>query len=169
MRTTLHPSFLPFTKISSEAEMKKARLLYPAVAICFVVAAVTCNADEQTRFRGYYSGVTKSGEKVIDNLDAWQKVWKVVHKTVTPKPQLPPVDFEKQVVLAVFMGEKSTGGYEIKITSIKETDQALVVSVRATSPPADSFTTQALTQPYDLRVIKKPTKPVEFVTRRKTK
>ena len=128
MRTTLHPSFLPFTKISSEAEMKKARLLYPAVAICFVVAAVTCNADEQTRFRGYYSGVTKSGEKVIDNLDAWQKVWKVVHKTVTPKPQLPPVDFEKQVVLAVFMGEKSTGGYEIKITSIKETDQALVLA-----------------------------------------
>lgn|GEM_PF-2770081 len=169
MRTTLHQSFMPITKLYSEAEMKKALLLYPTVAICFVIAAVACNADEQTRFHGYYSGVTKSGEKVIDNLEAWQKVWKEVHKTVNPKPKLPPVDFKKQVVLAVFMGEKNTGGYEIKITSIKETDQALVVSVRTTSPPADSFTTQALTQPYDLRVIKKPTKPVKFVTRRKTK
>ena len=125
MRTTLHQSFMPITKLYSEAEMKKALLLYPTVAICFVIAAVACNADEQTRFHGYYSGVTKSGEKVIDNLEAWQKVWKEVHKTVNPKPKLPPVDFKKQVVLAVFMGEKNTSRQSWRHNNFKVSPEVL--------------------------------------------
>ncbi|MCP4191680.1 MAG: protease complex subunit PrcB family protein [Planctomycetaceae bacterium] len=149
--------------------MKKALLIYPAVAVCFAVVAVTSHADEQPRFRGYYSGVTKPGEQVIDNLKAWQKVWNEVHKTVNPQPKLPPVDFTKQIVLAVFMGQQNTGGYQIEITGVKQTDKAVVVSVRTTSPPPDSFTTQALTQPYDLLVVKNPTKPVKFVIHGKSK
>lgn len=169
MRTALHQTCTPIKKLHLEVEMKKALLIYPAVAVCFAAVAVTSRADEQPRFRGYSSGVTKPGEQVIDNRKAWQKVWKEVHKTVNPQPKLPPVDFTQQVVLAVFMGQQNTGGYQIKITSVKETDKAVVVSVRTTSPPPDSFTTQALTQPYELLVVKKPTKPVKFVISGKAK
>lgn len=79
------------------------------------------HAEEKQRFSGQQSGVKKPAQKVIDNLETWKKVWREVHQAVSPKPKLPKVDFEKQVVLAVFMGEKNTGGYRIQIRGMKDT------------------------------------------------
>ena len=77
--------------------------------------------------------------------------------------KLPKVDFEKQVVLAVFMGEKNTGGYRIQIRGMKDTGKKIEVSVKTTSPPQDGFSIQVLTQPYEFLIAEKPAKPVKFV------
>ena len=100
---------------------------------------------------------------MIDNLETWKKVWREVHQAVSPKPKLPKVDFEKQVVLAVFMGEKNTGGYRIQIRGMKDTGKKIEVSVKTTSPPQDGFSIQVLTQPYEFLIAEKPAKPVKFV------
>ncbi len=117
------------------------------------------------RFKGYHGGIKEVGEQVIEDATTWEKVWKQVHATLRPLPKLPEVDFERQIVLAVFMGGRNTGGYSIDITHVKDAGKFLEVSVRRMSPDARDVTTQALTAPYDMLVIEKPGKPVRFVVK----
>lgn len=46
------------------------------------------------------------------------------------------------------MGEKSTGGYSIGISTIEETADAIVIKVKKTNPEPESMVTQALTNPF---------------------
>ena len=143
--------------------MKNLPCIYVTIAMTLVCLASVGHAEEKQRFSGQQSGVKKPAQKVIDNLESWKKVWREVHQTVSPKPKLPKVDFEKQVVLAVFMGEKNTGGYRIQIQGMKDTGKKIEVSVKTTSPPQDGFSIQVLTQPYEFLIAEKPAKPVKFV------
>lgn len=134
------------------------------IAFSFCLSSLASAADKkEMRFKGAYSGVKKASNQVITDNATWEKTWKKVHANRSPQPKLPAVDFEKQAVLAVFLGEKFTGGYGIHIASVKEEDKVVTVAVKTTSPPKGGITTQALTQPYELLVIAKSTKPVKFV------
>jgi hypothetical protein len=67
--------------------------------------------------------------------------------------------------LAVFLGEKLTGGYRSEIVSVGE-DRAsgqLRVVWRQIKPPAGAITTQALTQPYHIVKVQKNDLPSAFV------
>ena len=143
--------------------MKNLPCIYVTIAMTVACLASVGHAEEKQRFSGQQSGVKKPAQKVIDNLEAWKKVWKEVHQSVSPKPKLPKVDFEKQVVLAVFMGEKNTGGYRIQIKGMTDTGKKIEVAVKTTSPPQDGFSIQVLTQPYEFLIAEKPAKPVKFV------
>lgn len=143
--------------------MKNLPCIYVTIAMILACLASVGHAEEKQRFSGQQSGVKKPAQKVIDNLETWKKVWREVHQAVSPKPKLPKVDFEKQVVLAVFMGEKNTGGYRIQIRGMKDTGKKIEVSVKTTSPPQDGFSIQVLTQPYEFLIAEKPAKPVKFV------
>jgi len=79
-----------------------------------------------------------------------------------PKPAVPKIDFEKEMVIAVFMGERKSGGYEIKITKIIKTEKEIVVEVEEKEPPRESLQSMALTQPYHIAVIKSSPLPVRF-------
>ncbi len=52
--------------------------------------------------------------------------------------------------LAVFAGERNTGGYGIEITEVVLVDSELMVSVEMTEPGFDVVVTDALTYPMDL-------------------
>ena len=60
---------------------------------------------------------------------------------------MPAVDFSKQTVVAVFAGQKSTGGYSIKITSVIVEDKKLLVKYHETEPEKGKVTSQVLTAP----------------------
>ena len=143
--------------------MKNLPCIYVTIAMILACLASVGHAEEKQRFSGQQSGVKKPAQKVIDNLESWKKVWREVHQAVSPKPKLPKVDFEKQVVLAVFMGEKNMGGYRIQIQGMKDAGKKIEVSVKTTSPPQDGFSIQVLTQPYEFLIAEKPAKPVKFV------
>lgn len=145
--------------------MKTFRVACAVAVACSgsIITTSAAAAEKEMRFRGTYSGVEKAGERVIEDAETWEKVWKQVHATVSPKPKLPAVDFEKQVVLAVFQGQQSTGGHSIRIVSVKEAGDVTRVTVERRSPGPGAITTQALTQPYDMLVVDKPAQPVKFV------
>ena len=65
------------------------------------------------------------------------------------------------------MGTKSTGGYDINIQSIKETDNEILVSVKEVFPRNTGIVSTALTQPTHVVKLLKSNKKVVFV--RKTK
>lgn len=116
-------------------------------------------------WRGNHSGYTKAISLVIYAPEQWKEVWKKTHFLRLPQPELPKIDFEKEMVIAVFMGERSSGGYDIKIIDVFKKEKEIVVVVEETEPPVDSLRTMALTSPYHIVTVKKSLLPVKFQSR----
>ncbi len=72
------------------------------------------------------------------------------------------VNFDEQMVLAIFMGEKPSGGYGIEITHVIETDNAIEVTAIETVPGEEDMVTMALTYPSHVIVLEKSDKNVIF-------
>ena len=66
---------------------------------------------------------------------------------------IPSVDFSKNNVVALFMGQKRTGGYSINVRKVTVEDDTTTVEVTETSP--GGMATMALTAPYCIVVIPK--------------
>jgi PrcB C-terminal len=60
------------------------------------------------------------------------------------------VDFDREMVVGIFLGEKSTGGYEVEIVRAEQRDSSLYFYYREKAPPPGAMVTQALTQPFHL-------------------
>ncbi len=76
---------------------------------------------------------------------------------------LPKVDFDREMVLAVFSGQKNTGGHAVKIEQVIDNGSAVVAIFRMTSPGPDDMVTQALTYPSSVVVVPKRESPVTFI------
>ncbi len=63
------------------------------------------------------------------------------------KPKPPQIDFNKQIIIAVFQGACSSGGYDIEIKSLIRSDNGLEVLVKETTPRRDAVLTMAETYP----------------------
>ncbi|MES2484430.1 MAG: protease complex subunit PrcB family protein [Bacteroidota bacterium] len=66
---------------------------------------------------------------------------------------VPMVDFNKNNVVALFMGQKNTGGYSINVRKISVDGDTTTVYVKTTEP--DGMATMALTAPYTITIIPK--------------
>jgi len=110
-----------------------------------------------------HGGYGERGNVMVQSEVEWRDLWSKTTSNQTPPPQLPDVDFEKETLIAAFMGTERTGGYAIEITKITETDSALMVSVKEISPGPNCIVTMALTQPYHIVKILKTEKQVEFL------
>ena len=95
------------------------------------------------------------------NWDAW---WHAHVANVTPAPSTPKVDFASQMVLAVTMGERPTGGYAVAISDVTygAGGDPLLVVVRETAPLKDAIVTQALTAPYHFVTVPRWSGTVQF-------
>ena len=80
-------------------------------------------------------------------------------------PPPPPVDFNSQTVLAVFLGERGNGGYWIKIDRIDMThNNVITVHVAVTTPGNNCVVPQIITEPYDIVDIPKTNSTIAFIT-----
>ena len=50
-------------------------------------------------------------------------------------------------IVEIYLGEKNTGGYEIKIDNIKYRYNIMTITISEVSPPSGSMVTDAFTQP----------------------
>jgi hypothetical protein len=116
----------------------------------------------QSIARGARSGIRDASQMVIRDQEQWKALWQKHTAIDTAPPPLPAVDFSKEIVAAVFLGEKATGGYNIEITRVIRTGRSIVVSFREQSPPPGAITTQAFTQPFHLARIPDRAREVSF-------
>jgi hypothetical protein len=78
---------------------------------------------------------------------------------------LPKINFKKQMVIAVCMGERRTGGYSIQIKNIINTAKALLVDVVVTRPRPGTARTMMINQPHMVVVLPRIDKPVKYKLR----
>jgi hypothetical protein len=105
--------------------------------------------------RGDRSGIRGPLQTVIRNQDEWKALWKRHSSTDTNPSPTPIVDFNREMVVGIFLGEKRTGGYEVEIVRTEQRDSLLYFYYREKSPPPGAMVTQALTQPFHLVKIAK--------------
>jgi len=104
----------------------------------------------QTIAKGIRSGIREPSQVAIRSQTEWQKLWREHTSTSTASAPLPTVDFDKEIVAAVFLGEKPTGGYNVEISSTEVTDSLLTIFVKETSAKPGAIVTQGFTQPFHI-------------------
>jgi hypothetical protein len=114
-------------------------------------------------WRGIHCGITDAQTCAITDAKEWAQLWRRMHQDREPMPDLPSVDFSRQMVLAAFMGRKPTGGYTIQITRVVAENGTITVTVRETAPSPNTPVIQALTHPFHIVVVPKVNGTVRFV------
>ena len=130
--------------------------------LVFLVFFVGCGVNYDTIAQGSTSGINERQELVIMDEEAFKELWDAHYSTRFPPAELPVIDFEEEMVIAVFYGMAPTTGYGIRISRITESKDMLRVRIK-TSRPMGGRAFMALTQPYHIVKLKKSEKPVEFV------
>lgn len=122
----------------------------------------TKDIDFETIAKGYYSGHREQANLVINDEEEWNEIWMTINSNTFPVQPAPEIDFSKYTVIAVFMGEFSTGGYGIEVEKVMGDGDDIGIYVEKTYPDADSPVTMAFTQPYHIIKIEKTGKRVVF-------
>ncbi len=112
----------------------------------------------ETLAQGFDSQIQEKCNFVLENEQELELIW---HRAGQNSP--PEVDFDEYKVIAVFSGEQPTGGYEIEVERIAETEGSLRVYIQETSPDPSDMVTQALTYPYHIVRVAAIEKEVEFI------
>lgn len=118
------------------------------VVLFSVVMLFSCSSTKSTKDVSFqvltdsgYRGKQTESYEVIDNHQDLKKLYDTVKDDLIPN-----VDFAKSRVVALFMGEKNTGGYAIGIESVRQEKGKVIVKIKKSYP--DGMVTMALTQPY---------------------
>jgi hypothetical protein len=122
------------------------------MAIAAMLAAVLqTSLPMRSLDQGQESRIDAAKQVSARTVDEWDALWKQ-HGSTRVRP---PVDFTKEVVAAVFLGSRPSGGFSVQITGARQDGGALIVSYRETRPAPDALTAQVLTAPYHIVAIPK--------------
>lgn len=146
--------------------MQRKRLLVLIFTVIMVAAVLVLHAfgvtgtgrrlEFQTLKKGNYSGHTSSGYYLINNLDEWTEVFE--------KSPQPEIIFSKTTIIAVFMGQRSTGGFGIEIKEIIDIGFLVIVKVEKTGPGEGCMVPMVLTSPFHVVEVDKIGRGVRFDT-----
>jgi len=77
---------------------------------------------------------------------------------------IPYINFDKEILIAVFQGLKPTGGYDIRIEKVIMSNDQLYVYLKEKKPDRNAIVTCAFTSPYHIIKIQKTNKPIIFIS-----
>ncbi|MBN4080414.1 protease complex subunit PrcB family protein [Beggiatoa alba] len=97
---------------------------------------------------GSFSNISLPQQLVIRTKKDWLHFWKIHNDGQGLKR--PKVNFDQNMVIAVFAGQQPSGGYSVGISHLKQHDENLYVMLSFTEPKPGELVSLALTQPYIL-------------------
>lgn len=125
-------------------------------------AAAAPDQKEIPQWRGQYGGSQEFTTRVLRGNEAWASFWRQVNQDM-PRP----LDPATEMAVAVFIGQRSTGGYVVQVLSAGVDKDNFVVVYEERAPGPDQFVTQALTTPWVVAVVPLSDRPVVFQARAK--
>ena len=147
--------------------MRWTTYLFALAVLSLFVTGCTTSTKEEILFDVVAEGDTAADYPdqrgiVIGLLAEWTDLWEQLHRYAIPQPALPEVDFTQHTLLAVFAGEKRSGGYTVRVERVTRTDQAVIVHVAETAPGPGDITIALITYPYQVVKIPRTGLPVHF-------
>ena len=81
-----------------------------------------------------------------------------------PGSSPPTIDFDTQMVVAVFAGHRPSPGFEVEVAGAHREDNALVIVVNEREPPADVVAAQVLVSPFHIVSLPRDDGEIRFST-----
>jgi hypothetical protein len=113
---------------------------------------------------GQSSGIVSERLEVIRDQAEFTELWLIHANVFSPAPDQPEINFDQDMLVAAFLGERVTGGFSIAITEVQEREDSLLVRVRITLPGRNCLVAQAFSQPHQLVTVPRSEKMVVFTT-----
>jgi hypothetical protein len=151
--------------------MPPATISRPLLATLLLAALAGCSSPRsspghkltwRTLSRGLSSGLVQPGHHVIRDPTAYFKLW-ADHAAEVPRAALPPaVDFSREMVVAVALGQRPTGGYMVEIVDVVLRGRTARVLVAERVPRPGVLQIQMATQPYQFIALPALNARIEF-------
>lgn len=119
----------------------------------------------ETMVQGTYANRRDSGQEVIRSQTEYERIWRQTQHSENPDDLPQEIDFQSEMVIALFMGRQNTGGYSIEVEEIRAGDRRATVYYREYSPGPGEMRTQALTSPFHLVRVQRLERDIRFSRR----
>ncbi|MBI3418388.1 MAG: protease complex subunit PrcB family protein [Verrucomicrobia bacterium] len=117
----------------------------------------------RTIAKGGVNGITEARQVVVTNAVEWAKLWMAHRGRARDEAKSPAIDFAKEMVVFVAMGQQRTGGYSVEIVKVEPGETSLKIFVKRKSPPKGAMVTQALTSPFHIVAVPRSELTPEFL------
>ena len=148
---------------SSMKSLSRFLLAPLLIALLLVLAAPGCTGDSPTApplpegevtpvqiYSSVNSGLMESERRVVRQQSEYEKLWDDIFSDGSTPADMPVVDFNQTIVLAVASGEQPEICYAIAITQVTSDGSDLTVTVTETGPPTGCGCDPAKAQPVDV-------------------
>jgi hypothetical protein len=137
-------------------------LLLTLVCILGCVAAENSPGKIRTISKGAFSGVQKELQILITNQTQWAELWTKHSAQVKPAKPAPDINFDKESVLFVCLGQKRSGGHSVEIVAVRPLPDRTEITVKTRAPKPGGMQLQALTAPFHIAAVPRISGPVKF-------
>ncbi|MGV3617835.1 MAG: protease complex subunit PrcB family protein [Fimbriimonas sp.] len=130
-----------------------ALVLTPAAPAQGQAGGSAWNAQNQVNFNAFRTGITSqitnAGLIEISSEADFQAYWA---RSTGQAPQTAPqgIDWNRQKLIAIHLGQRRSGGYSVVVQSIRRTGAFAVVSAVERKPAPNQYVAQMITSPYVL-------------------
>jgi hypothetical protein len=131
--------------------------------IWLLVLALAQTAAIDTIAQGDMSEIMTARDAVARTPAEWSALWTSHGGEGAPAA----VDFSTQMVAAVFLGSRPTGGHRVDIVSTRRDGETLVVEYLERAPGRGDIAIQVLTAPFHVVRLPRHAGPVRFERRAK--
>lgn len=104
------------------------------------------------------SGVDRPQQVAVQDATAWARIWRAHAGDRLP----PSVDFATHTVLAVFLGTRTSGGFEAEITGLRKEGNVTVVEWVERRPAPGHMAAMIITSPAHIVAVPKIHGDVRF-------
>jgi PrcB C-terminal len=108
--------------------------------------------------RDMMSMVDEPQQAVARSAAEWASLWRQHAGDKAP----PAVDFGSRTVVAVFLGSRSSAGFAVDITAVREAGGALIVEWQERRPEKGQVSAQVLTSPAVIATVAKFAGEIKF-------
>ena len=111
---------------------------------------------------GDSSGIEDHREIAIKDAAAWEKLWAEHQSNVGIPSPAPAVDFNKYMIVGIFLGERGSSGYSVQLGESETVGDELIIPYKEAVPAPGLMGLTVMTQPYCLKIISRTNRPIRF-------
>ncbi len=149
-----------------------------AALLLVAVVSVACDSDSPTGLgdtplelntvvKASTSGLTTPVRTTVRASVDWADLWRTLHAGHGTVPALPPIDFDREMVVVAASGTRNNGCFAVEITAATRRGNGQAeFEVEETVPGPTCVCTQATTQPVHVARVVRAAGPESFVERR---
>jgi hypothetical protein len=113
-----------------------------------------------------YSGVRAPRQEVVVQPARWQAVWdEIMSDGRSPKPPIPSVDFDRNVLIVAALGESPDACKNIDVESVRLSGDILQVAIKEVRSPMSCSCPPVVVEPVRVVAVPRLTTKVAFTRR----